>query len=411
MVLDAEYFGASTYYTSCNTAGDCTEQTTTAGDGAANADFVLIVSAQQVSNCNSGAAAYASTCLRDDLDRPVAGHFNMCPNSLSTNTNDLAKMRQIALHEVFHPIFFSSSNFKYMRNPSSLEPYLDRDESIEGRLDVTTHSTSCDGGGTQSNPAFPSDVIQWSGERGQPSCPDDATAATLGQSSCTQRVVLPKVRDAARHYFGCDDLAGPELENDDTSCSHVSSHWERRMFYSDTMATHIGDHSITTPVTLAFFESSGWYKANYTSVQSIEAPGRDWARYAGCDLARDEKGLSGSPLASVTSDAPASTGRSYFCTETETYSVCSFDRRERGSCQIKSDYGASDLPTYRRYFGESAAPYKAGNSKQLDYLPYVTGSDCSDTDNHRSGQYDAEFGTFYGAKSACFDATLVLSDS
>lgn len=79
---------------SCFTNGQCSGCTThAAGTGAANTDFHLYVAAVQTSSCGSGGAgtaAYASTCQRDQYDRPILGHANFCPQMLDTATSAYA---------------------------------------------------------------------------------------------------------------------------------------------------------------------------------------------------------------------------------------------------------------------------------------------------------------------------------
>jgi leishmanolysin-like peptidase len=66
----------------CYTSGACDDCTThAAGDGVAETDFVLFVAAVTTSACGtvdsegrySGTLAYASTCERDQHDRPIFG--------------------------------------------------------------------------------------------------------------------------------------------------------------------------------------------------------------------------------------------------------------------------------------------------------------------------------------------------
>ena len=59
-----------------------------AGAGAADTDFLLYVAAVQTSSCGTGDAgtlAYASTCERDQNDRPVLGYANFCPAMMDTS--------------------------------------------------------------------------------------------------------------------------------------------------------------------------------------------------------------------------------------------------------------------------------------------------------------------------------------
>lgn len=77
----------------CNSTGqDCREDpSTSAGIGISNADFVFYVSARQSERCHKGlTVAYAAHCQQEAaLDRPIAGHANLCPESISTKPQEL----------------------------------------------------------------------------------------------------------------------------------------------------------------------------------------------------------------------------------------------------------------------------------------------------------------------------------
>ena len=62
--------------------------------------------------CSSGATiAYASTCQRDQNDRPILGHANFCPSQLSTAASDWEEQRATAVHELLHALGFSSDSW------------------------------------------------------------------------------------------------------------------------------------------------------------------------------------------------------------------------------------------------------------------------------------------------------------
>jgi len=234
-------------------------------------------------------------------------------------------------------------------------------------------------------------------------------AGIIGISSCTQRVVLPAVRDMARELFGCDELAGPELENQDSGCRLVGSHWEQRMFNGNTMAPTSSSHQVLSPLTLAMAEESGWYKANFSALEQQQWPGRDWGSDVGCDAALHKPGLSGDPLRSVTTNSSLRAGEPLFCSESSSSNECSFDRRGVGICQLVS---YQDLEEEYRHFGETEAPYQAGTLQRMEFLPHVPPSRwCEDTTEHKKFNLDSETGLFFGNESACFDSTLVLDDT
>ena len=86
---------------SCTTSAD--------GAGVADADFVLFVSAVEHSAvCGSSTMAFASACVRDQYDRPILGHTNFCPSSLSAAAADWDQQLATALHEILHALGVSS---------------------------------------------------------------------------------------------------------------------------------------------------------------------------------------------------------------------------------------------------------------------------------------------------------------
>ena len=92
----------------------------------------------------------------------------------------------------------------------------------------------------------------------------------------------------SRVFFDCDTLQGAELENQPTSpCSPIGSHWEARLFKDAHMAAFSTHTPFLTPITLALFEDSGWYKANYSMSTALQ-PGVHWGFRQGCDFALND---------------------------------------------------------------------------------------------------------------------------
>lgn len=123
----------------CNAKGkNCTiERGTSQGKGISNADFVFYISALQTERCNknkTSTVAYAAHCKlknrqtinwdtncdknflcirigqqESGLDRPIAGHINLCLDSISTKTQDLETLLSTIKHEMLHALGFSVS--------------------------------------------------------------------------------------------------------------------------------------------------------------------------------------------------------------------------------------------------------------------------------------------------------------
>ena len=67
------------------------------GPGIENADFVFYISAMETERCQKGmTVAYAAHCQQESaLDRPIAGHANLCPSSI--RFVNLANLKKIVI--------------------------------------------------------------------------------------------------------------------------------------------------------------------------------------------------------------------------------------------------------------------------------------------------------------------------
>lgn len=104
----------------CNATGhDCKKSTeSVAGSGIANADFIFYVSARQTERCHKGlTVAYAAHCQQESaLDRPIAGHANLCPESISTKPQESQTLLSTVKHEILHALGFSVSLYAFFRD-------------------------------------------------------------------------------------------------------------------------------------------------------------------------------------------------------------------------------------------------------------------------------------------------------
>ncbi|KAJ0394517.1 hypothetical protein P43SY_008096 [Pythium insidiosum] len=96
--------------------------------GVANADFILYVRAVKSKYCTDSVLAYASSCQKDQYDRPTFGMANFCPDQIKTDPRDYESQLSTAMHEITHALGFSSQFYAYMRNPDGT-PRTPRDEN------------------------------------------------------------------------------------------------------------------------------------------------------------------------------------------------------------------------------------------------------------------------------------------
>ncbi|KAL1503975.1 hypothetical protein AB1Y20_010391 [Prymnesium parvum] len=345
-------------------SGDCT--TYAAGAGESDADIVLMISAVQTSSCSGNTLAYASTCQRDQFDRPILGDINFCPSALSTDPLVLPEQRATAIHEAFHALGFSRSSWALFRYADGT-PRTPRD--ADGLVPFTS-SYSCPDGTVGDFRVPATNTITIGVERGV----------------TTTRMVTPKVASVAKDIFGCDSLVGAELENQPTSSGSCwGSHWEQRLMGNDVMAATTSHLAKFSALTLAAFEDSGWYEANYSMTDPVI-----WGRLQGCSFVTSKCVENGVPLATTTPT---------FCA-TQT-AGCTVDRKAIGGCNLVTF--SSTLPSGFQYFSDGRV---GGSGVTHDYCPHYQGAsngDCDTPANAPTENYKAQT---YGVGSHCTDTTL-----
>ena len=68
-------------------------------------------------NCSSSYPAYSSAYFNQSLlCRPIAGHANLCPSSVSTKPQELEILLSTVKHEMLHALGFSVSLFAFYRD-------------------------------------------------------------------------------------------------------------------------------------------------------------------------------------------------------------------------------------------------------------------------------------------------------
>eukprot|EP00079_Xenopus_tropicalis_P039030 XP_017952801.1 PREDICTED: leishmanolysin-like peptidase [Xenopus tropicalis] len=85
------------------------------GPGIPDTDFVLYVSAMTTERCSQeNIVAYAAYCqLEAEMDRPIAGYANLCPNMISTQPQEFVGMLSTVKHEIIHALGFSAGLFAF----------------------------------------------------------------------------------------------------------------------------------------------------------------------------------------------------------------------------------------------------------------------------------------------------------
>ncbi|RNC43517.1 GP63 group I member a protein [Trypanosoma cruzi] len=237
----------------------------------------------------ASALAWATTCLKLPDGRPVVGVMNYGPSSVTDSEDGV---RNLA-HEIAHALGFA---VEIMEKRNMLK--------------------------------------EVKGVRGK--------AAVVQVSS-------PKTVEKTREHFNCMTATGMELE-DEGGEGTALSHWKRRNAKDELM---IGNSGIGyyTALTMAAFEDTGFYKANW----GMEEP-MSWGNNSGCALLTEKCVING-----VTKYPEM------FCTARSSLLSCTSDRLALGYCGMKL-YDAPLSPQYQ-YFSNP----KLGGSPGflMDFCPYI----------------------------------------
>ncbi|KJH47329.1 Leishmanolysin [Dictyocaulus viviparus] len=379
----------------CLSSDDC-YTTGEKGKGVKDADFVLYVTAIATKRCDSAdTLAYAAHCQQEALlDRPVAGHVNLCPSALSTHRHDREILLSTVKHEILHALGFSVGLYAFFRDENG-KPRTKRNRygkpiSLNKELgyydwDRSTITT----------------ILRddwWTGE-GKVIHP-------------VHMVVTPRVLEEARRHFACDSLEGAELENQGGDGTALT-HWEKRVFENEAMTGTHTQNPVYSRMTLALLEDSGWYKSNYEKAEELH-----WGRKLGCDFVKKS---CGEWIKTKTDNEELPTP---FCNEIKhdgrkslAVTRCTSQRDSLALCNLVPY--KKELPLQFRNFAvidgvsQEGAKHYGGSVELADFCPYSQefewklpntsirrDSRCELEGNNREGEDILEV---YGTSSKCFD--------
>jgi len=149
------------------------------------------------------------------------------------------------MHEIGHVLGMSSDSLQYFRHPVSGAPLTRRPFELS---DVT-----CVDGSSRTYFGLPGPDVLREGKN-----------AVTGNRY--YEVVTPTVRRVVRNHFDCPTMTGARLENQQGTTDCFGSHWDEMLYYTEIMgAVFSQSANVLSPLTLAYLEDSGWYRANYES--------------------------------------------------------------------------------------------------------------------------------------------------
>lgn len=382
-------------------------------------DFYVFVTIKDSAYCGGDTLAYATSCVRDQCDRPIFGHVNFCLSQVDLSGDKTDALVSTAVHELAHNLVFSSDLFRYFRN-SDGTPKLprDSDDNVENEVEwwcsnADSYEYPFSGGGRKYVDLSAAGLVNVFDERNIGSCTCPMNGVTRMDTSsgclvtpsgygwrtprCVTKVITPNVLEKARDHFDCATLNGAELENQDTSlCSIVGSHWEQRIFMNELMAPVLiagMPDPFLSVVTLALFEDSGWYQPDYNLADTL-VKDLHWGYMRGCSFATEPCVQDGS------TDFP-----DIWCT-THGDSSCSLDRNGVKQCSITT---FDSVDSYIDGWGYFDSP-SVGGVETADYCPVyqvmVADRVCTDVVNSITITNPNYYREVLGTNSRCFDSSL-----
>lgn len=392
MLVPPGHLSACSY---CNsTSKRCMTNPSSEGKGVSNAQLLLYVSAKQTARCKRDQTiAYAAHCAQDSkTDRPVAGHANLCPASISTDAKDLKALIATVKHELTHVLGFSVSLFAYYRDANG-RPLTQRDPS-PGPLPVDPLTG----------------YAKWSDKIIKKFVRTNWLTGEGRVDKEIHMMVTPTVVREVRNHFNCSSLEGAELE-DQGSDGTSMTHWEKRLFENEAMTGTHTQNSVYSRISLAVLQDTGWYRANFSRAERLE-----WGQNLGCDFAKKScKSWIVERRAKQLSIRP-------FCDRVKQNDLlqmaCTEDRISKAVCNVKQF--KEPLPLVYQNFDylegvpNASLPYYGGAVDLADHCPFIQeftwltqnisarGSRCDQTGINLESERNPALES-YGPQTKCFE--------
>jgi hypothetical protein len=299
------------------------------------ADIILYVTA---GSGNTSVVGWASYCVTDKVTgQPLAGHFHMETTFWDKfSTEDLLST---AIHEITHVLAFNPSLYFRWRKPD----------------------------GSNYSPSELYDIAEVRGVN-------------------TTTLITPKVAAAAQSHFDCSSLKGVELESSG-GVGTAGGHWEKRLMYNEYMVADASIQDVAySAITLALFEDSGWYKADYAYATPFK-----FGQAQGCDFITHKCVIDSTPQFSV------------FCNDITDQSACDFQHLSKGTCNLREL--TNPIPPEYQYFN---AADLGGRDSYIDYCPVVkaySNGNCRGIDTQQT-LVDPNYGEKACENCRCLEGTF-----
>ncbi|WKY09041.1 hypothetical protein Q1695_001860 [Nippostrongylus brasiliensis] len=289
-------------------------------------DFAIFVTVSQEKFCGNSTLAYASACtVHPTTKRPLSGYVNICPYQFNRmKSNEMSQWLATVKHELTHAFVFSQSHFA----------------RFPGAGNVTQKKPI---------PIVPGVVEKFTRKGWR------VSSGTIDRD--VYMIVTPKVRAEVRKYFNCPDLEGAELE-DQLGPGTQGVHWEKRVLENEAMSGVATQVYAMSRITLALFEDSGWYEADYSKAENMT-----WGKGLGCKFAKE----------SCLSWMTGGSGHYPFCVQ-QGHMTCNANRKSKVLCnfieykQLPTNYDYNVKGLYYNRKGKKL--HGGGNEEAADFCPY-----------------------------------------
>jgi len=311
--------------------------------GVSNEDMVIFLSGR-TTRYRGNTIAFACACAIDAVThRPIAGYINWGPNEIDLSADNYPEQLGVGVHEVTHALGFSNSLYGYYQNG-----------------DPTKNTVLTE-------PGFSAHSVKL--------------------------LASPRVAQEAQQHFNCPTLQGVELENGGSSGT-AGSHWERRVLMYEYMNGYSSYDPVYSRFTLALFEDTGWYQANFSSAKEFY-----FGKGKGCSFVQQRCNHWTSP---------------YNCNALEMGNdeSCLFDGRKKAKCNIVSYSSPGITDPWYVYYGDATVAgsddfadycglyqYDSSYFGDCTYAPYGDSSVVSNFQFSQVNQYE-----HYGSNSRCVTA-------
>nr|XP_054769530.1 leishmanolysin-like peptidase [Lytechinus pictus] len=180
--------------------------------------------------------------------------MNICPDSLRQYAPEV--IQQVVQHEIYHAIGVNVGMFAFFRDENG-DPLTPLQENGFPEFDSSAGH------------------FKWSERVARTKTLDWDIRGGTTQRNVTI-LVTPNIVREAREHFGCDSIEGVELEDDGGDGSALS-HFESRIFTTESMAPQLTFGRKFSRLTLAWLEDTGWYEVDYAYADPYT-----WGRGLGC---------------------------------------------------------------------------------------------------------------------------------